>query len=155
MCECVYDVFVMCLLSFFLKDRPKKQMKSFSFFFLLFSLLQEVFVSFPQTERVKINHRKKNRDSKKKKKKKTKTKTILIRYNNNKNESDGVIGVEMARAKYGPDMFRQSGRRGRIRLFPTSLGAGDAHVYIENDSRENATRTETIGRTGSIFSARD
>ena len=128
-------------------------MKSFSFFFLLFSLLQEVFVSFPQTERVKINHRKKNRDSKKKKKK-TKTKTILIRYNN-KNESDGVIGVEMARAKYGPDMFRQSGRRGRIRLFPTSLGAGDAHVYIENDSRENATRTETIGRTGSIFSARD
>ena len=137
----------------FLKRRPKKQMKSFSFFFLLFSLLQEVFVSFPQTERVKINHRKKNRDSKKKKKK-TKTKTILIRYNN-KNESDGVIGVEMARAKYGPDMFRQSGRRGRIRLFPTSLGAGDAHVYIENDSRENATRTETIGRTGSIFSARD
>jgi len=145
----------MCLLSFFLKDRPKKQTeKSFSFFFLLFSLLQEVFVSFPQTERVKINHRKKNRDSKKKKKK-TKTKTILIRYNKNKNESDGVIGVEMARAKYGPDMFRQSGRRGRIRLFPTSLGAGDAHVYIENDSRENATRTETIGRTGSIFSARD
>ena len=145
----------MCLLSFFLKDRPKKQTeKSFSFFFLLFSLLQEVFVSFPQTERVKINHRKKNRDSKKKKKK-TKTKTILIRYNKNKNESDGVIGVEMARAKYGPDMFRQSGRRGRIRLFPTTLGAGDAHVYIENDSRENATRTETIGRTGSIFSARD
>ena len=145
----------MCLLSFFLKDRPKKQTeKSFSFFFLLVSLLQEVFVSFPQTERVKINHRKKNRDSKKKKKK-TKTKTILIRYNKNKNESDGVIGVEMARAKYGPDMFRQSGRRGRIRLFPTSLGAGDAHVYIENDSRENATRTETIGRTGSIFSARD
>ena len=154
MCECVYDVFVMCLLSFFLKDRPKKQMKSFSFFFLLFSLKSECF--FPSsTERVKINHRKKNRDSKKKKKKtKTKTKTILIRYNN-KNESDGVIGVEMARAKYGPDMFRQSGRRGRIRLFPTSLGAGDAHVYIENDSRENATRTETIGRTGSIFSARD
>ena len=147
----------MCLLSFFLKDRPKKQTeKSFSFFFLLFSLLQEVFVSFPQTERVKIkiNHRKKNRDSKKKKKK-TKTKTILIRYNKNKNESDGVIGVEMARAKHGPDMFRQSGRRGRIRLFPTTLGAGDAHVYIENDSRENATRTETIGRTGSIFSARD
>ena len=138
----------------FLKRRPKKQMKSFSFFFSSF-FTQEVFVSFPKTERVKINHRKKNRDSKKKKKKKkTKTKTILIRYNN-KNESDGVIGVEMARAKYGPDMFRQSGRRGRIRLFPTSLGAGDAHVYIENDSRENATRTETIGRTGSIFSARD
>ena len=138
----------------FLKRRPKKQMKSFSFFSSFFT--QEVFVSFPKTERVKINHRKKNRDSKKKKKKKkkTKTKTILIRYNN-KNESDGVIGVEMARAKYGPDMFRQSGRRGRIRLFPTSLGAGDAHVYIENDSRENATRTETIGRTGSIFSARD
>ena len=154
MCECVYDVFVMCLLSFFLKDRPKKQMKSFSFFFLLFSLMKFLFLSL-LTERVKINHRKKNRDSKKKKKKKTKTKTILIRYNKNKNESDGVIGVEMARAKYGPDMFRQSGRRGRIRLFPTSLGAGDAHVYIENDSRENATRTETIGRTGSIFSARD
>ena len=119
MCECVYDVFVMCLLSFFLKDDQKSRYSK-----------------------------------KKKKKKKTKTKTILIRYNN-KNESDGVIGVEMARAKYGPDMFRQSGRRGRIRLFPTSLGAGDAHVYIENDSRENATRTETIGRTGSIFSARD
>ena len=151
MCECVYDVFVMCLLSFFLKDRPKAYEKFFVFFSSFFT--HEVFVSFPQTERVKINHRKKNRDSKKKKKK-TKTKTILIRYNN-KNESDGVIGVEMARAKYGPDMFRQSGRRGRIRLFPTSLGAGDAHVYIENDSRENATRTETIGRTGSIFSARD
>ena len=142
MCECVYDVCNNVSL-IFLKRQTKKAEKSFSFFF-------------PQTERVKINHRKKNRDSKKKKKKKkkTKTKTILIRYNN-KNESDGVIGVEMARAKYGPDMFRQSGRRGRIRLFPTSLGAGDAHVYIENDSRENATRTETIGRTGSIFSARD
>ena len=148
MCECVYDVFLSCLLSFFLKDRPKKQMKSFSFFSSFFNSF-EVFLFLS-----KINHRKKNRDSKKKKKK-TKTKTILIRYNNNKNESDGVIGVEMARAKYGPDMFRQSGRRGRIRLFPTSLGAGDAHVYIENDSRENATRTETIGRTGSIFSARD
>ena len=138
----------------FLKRQTKKaDEKLFVFFSSFFT--HEVFVSFPQTERVKINHRKKNRDSKKKKKKKkTKTKTILIRYNN-KNESDGVIGVEMARAKYGPDMFRQSGRRGRIRLFPTSLGAGDAHVYIENDSRENATRTETIGRTGSIFSARD
>ena len=153
MCECVYDVCNNVSL-IFLQRQTKKAEKSFSFFFLLFSLLQEVFVSFPQTERVKINHRKKNRDSKKKKKKKKKTKTILIRYNN-KNEIDGVIGVEMARAKYGPDMFRQSGRRGRIRLFPTSLGAGDAHVYIENDSRENATRTETIGRTGSIFSARD
>ena len=69
----------------FLKRQTKKAEKSFSFFFLLFSLnsqtaAQEVFVSFPQTERVKINHRKKNRDSKKKKKK-TKTKTILIRYN--------------------------------------------------------------------------
>ena len=149
MCECVYDVCNVSLI--FLKRQTKKAEKSFSFFFLLFSLKK---CFFPQTERVKINHRKKNRDSKKKKKKKKKTKTILIRYNN-KNESDGVIGVEMARAKYGPDMFRQSGRRGRIRLFPTSLGAGDAHVYIENDSRENATRTETIGRTGSIFSARD
>jgi len=136
----------------FLKRQTKKADEKFFVFFSSF-FTHEVFVSFPQTERVKINHRKKNRDSKKKKKK-TKTKTILIRYNN-KNESDGVIGVEMARAKYGPDMFRQSGRRGRIRLFPTSLGAGDAHVYIENDSRENATRTETIGRTGSIFSARD
>jgi len=138
----------------FLKRQTKKADEKFFVFFSSF-FTHEVFVSFPQTERVKINHRKKNRDSKKKKKKKTKTKTILIRYNKNKNESDGVIGVEMARAKYGPDMFRQSGRRGRIRLFPTSLGAGDAHVYIENDSRENATRTETIGRTGSIFSARD
>ena len=136
----------------FLKRQTKKADEKFFVFFSSF-FTHEVFVSFPQTERVKFNHRKKNRDSKKKKKK-TKTKTILIRYNN-KNESDGVIGVEMARAKYGPDMFRQSGRRGRIRLFPTSLGAGDAHVYIENDSRENATRTETIGRTGSIFSARD
>ena len=136
----------------FLKRQTKKADEKF-FVFVSSFFTHEVFVSFPQTERVKINHRKKNRDSKKKKKK-TKTKTILIRYNN-KNESDGVIGVEMARAKYGPDMFRQSGRRGRIRLFPTSLGAGDAHVYIENDSRENATRTETIGRTGSIFSARD
>ena len=136
----------------FLKRQTKKADEKFFVFFSSF-FTHEVFVSFPQTERMKINHRKKNRDSKKKKKK-TKTKTILIRYNN-KNESDGVIGVEMARAKYGPDMFRQSGRRGRIRLFPTSLGAGDAHVYIENDSRENATRTETIGGTGSIFSARD
>lgn len=48
MCECVYDVFVMCLLSFFLKDRPKKQMKSFSFFFLLFSLMKFLFLSLRQ-----------------------------------------------------------------------------------------------------------
>ena len=141
----------------FLKRQTKKADEKFFVFFSSFFTPARSFCFFPSsTERVKINHRKKNRDSKKKKKKKkTKTKTILIRYNKNKNESDGVIGVEMARAKYGPDMFRQSGRRGRIRLFPTSLGAGDAHVYIENDSRENATRTETIGRTGSIFSARD
>ena len=70
MCECVYDVCNVSLI--FLKRQTKKAEKSFSFFFLLFSLLQEVFVSFPQTERVKINHRKKNRDSKKKKKKKKK-----------------------------------------------------------------------------------
>ena len=36
-----------------------------------------------------------------------------------------------------------------------SRKVGRADVYIEDDSRENATRTETIGRTGSIFSARD
>ena len=29
-------------------------------------------------------------------------------------------------------------------LFPTSLGAGDAHVYIENDSRENAGQRQSV-----------
>ena len=47
-----------------------------------------------------------------------------------KDESDGVIAVEMARAKRGPGVFGQSRRRGRIRLFPKSLGERDAHVYI-------------------------
>ena len=134
----------------FLKRQTKKacREKFFVFFFFFFPS-EEVFLSLRQKR--KINHTlTEKRTEILLKKKKTKT---TIRYT--KNESDGVIGVEMARAKHGPDMFRQSGRRGRIRLFPTSLGAGDAHVYIENDSRENATRTETIGRTGSIFSARD
>ena len=45
-------------------------------------------------------------------------------------ESDGVIAVEMARPKRGPGVFGQSRRRGRIRLFPKSLGERDAHVYI-------------------------
>jgi len=63
----------------FLKRQTKKADEKFFVFFLLFSLKSECF--FPSsTERVKINHRKKNRDSKKKKKKKkkkkTKTKTI-------------------------------------------------------------------------------
>ena len=135
----------------FLKRQTKKacREKFFVFFFFFFPS-EEVFLSLSRQKR-KINHTlTEKRTEILLKKKKTKT---TIRYT--KNESDGVIGVEMARAKHGPDMFRQSGRRGRIRLFPTSLGAGDAHVYIENDSRENATRTETIGRTGSIFSARD
>lgn len=97
----------------------------------------QFFVQSQAQSKVKNNNRIKKHIKKKKESKTTRAETLAFdreeeraRKKERKDESDGVIAVEMARAKRGPGVFGQSRRRGRIRLFPKSLGERDAHVYI-------------------------